>query len=117
MRYRSLIWLSGLTLGDYLLWDWSAAGNHDVLSLVSGFTLPPLAAVLVWLLALNLARVVIARSSRRSGPRAEKVLARGRTGMEPAPGVRRAAPAATDQLSEPAVSTTPADSASRRIAA
>jgi hypothetical protein len=33
----------GLTLGDYLLWNWSLTNNHDVPALVSGLTLPPLA--------------------------------------------------------------------------
>ena len=43
MSYRPLVLVSGLTLGDYLLWSWSLNHNHDVLALVSGLTLPPLA--------------------------------------------------------------------------
>jgi hypothetical protein len=54
-----------LTLGDYLLWNWSLNGNHDVLALVSGLTLPPLVIACLWLLALTLARL-LARSTRRS---------------------------------------------------
>ncbi len=47
-----------LAAGDYLLWNWSLQGNHDVLALVSGLTLPPLAIALVWLLALAAARLL-----------------------------------------------------------
>ena len=65
MSHRPLALVSGLTLGDYLLWNWSLNGNHDVLALVSGLTLPPLAVACLWLLALTLTRV-IARSTRRS---------------------------------------------------
>jgi len=65
--------LIGLTLADYLLWNWSLngslSGNRDVLALVSGLTLPPLAIACLWLLALNAARL-IARSTRRSRLRA-----------------------------------------------
>jgi hypothetical protein len=65
VSFRLLASFSGLTLGDYLLWNWSLSNNRDVLALVSGLTLPPLAAALVWLVALNAARLV-ARSSRRT---------------------------------------------------
>jgi hypothetical protein len=56
--------------GDYLLWNWSLQGSHDVLALVSGLTLPPLAIALVWLLALNAARLLtrLARPSARREP-------------------------------------------------
>jgi hypothetical protein len=57
--------VSGLTLGDYLLWNWSLGGSHDVLALVSGLTLPPLAVAFVWLIALTLVRL-LARSARGS---------------------------------------------------
>jgi hypothetical protein len=63
--HRPLALVSGLTLGDYLLWNWSLNGNHDVLALVSGLTLPPLAVACLWLFALTLARL-LARSTRRS---------------------------------------------------
>jgi hypothetical protein len=56
--------VSGLTAGDYLLWSWSLSGNHDVLALISGLTLPPLAVVCLWLLVLSAARL-IARTARR----------------------------------------------------
>jgi hypothetical protein len=61
---RPLVFVSGLTFGDYLLWSWSLNGNHDVLSLVSGLTLPPLAVFCAWLLTLSVARL-IARVARR----------------------------------------------------
>ena len=58
MSLRSLVSVSGLTLGDYLLWNWSLNGNHDVMALVSGLTLPPLALAFLWLLALSAARLL-----------------------------------------------------------
>jgi hypothetical protein len=64
VSHRPLALLSGLTLGDYLLWKWSLGGSHDVLALASGLTLPPLVIACLWLLALSLARL-LARSTRR----------------------------------------------------
>ena len=62
--------MSGLTFGDYLLWNWSLNSNHAVLELVSGLTLPPLAVVWLWLVVLTLARL-IAHGTGRSLDRAE----------------------------------------------
>lgn len=64
MSHRPLVFVSGLTGGDYLLWSWSLGGNHEVLALVSGLTLPPLAVACLWLLVLSFARL-IARIARR----------------------------------------------------
>ncbi len=58
MSSRPLVFVSGLTLGDYLLWSWSLNHNHDVLALVSGLTLPPLAVAWAWLLILSVARLI-----------------------------------------------------------
>ena len=63
VSHRPLAIVSGLTIGDYLLWNWSLNANHDVLALVSGLTLPPLTIAFLWLLALTGARL-LARSSR-----------------------------------------------------
>jgi len=65
VSYRPLVLVSGLTVGDYLLWSWSLNGNHEVLALVSGLTLPPLAVTCVWLLVLSVGRLVahVARHS------------------------------------------------------
>ena len=63
MSQRPLVLVSGLTIGDYLLWNWSLNANHAVIALISGLTLPPLALATLWLLALSLARV-IARTAR-----------------------------------------------------
>jgi hypothetical protein len=71
---RPLVFVSALTVGDYLLWNWSLNGNHDVLALVAGLTLPPLALACAWLLALGLARL-IARAARRR-PAVPDVVAR-----------------------------------------
>lgn len=67
MRLRALVFLLVLTVADYMLWNWSIAGGHDILSLVAGLTLLPLGAVSVGQLALAAARlmgVLFGRSSR-----------------------------------------------------
>jgi hypothetical protein len=56
----------GLTAGDYLLWNWSLSGSHDALALVSGLTLPPLAAASMLLTATTVLRL-LARSTRQLG--------------------------------------------------
>lgn len=102
---RPLVFVSGLTLGDYLLWNWSLNGNHDVIALISGLTLPPLAVVLLWLLALGIARL-LAHAARR--PRL-----RARTSAHSGP--QRAA--ATNAAAEPASSTAASSAQSRKLAA
>ena len=80
MSHRPLATVTGLTIGDYLLWNWSLNANHDVLALISGLTLPPLTIACLWLVALTTARL-IARGSRTG--------ARGRPGAPAAQGARR----------------------------
>jgi hypothetical protein len=75
VSYRPLAFVFGLTLGDYLLWNWSLNANHDVLALVSGLTLPPLALACAWMIALTLART-IGGSSRRAARAAASTRAR-----------------------------------------
>lgn len=102
MSHRPLVLASGLTIGDYLLWNWSLSANHDVLALVSGLTLPPLAVACLWLLALSAGRL-LARSARR-----------------PLLDQRQHPPRAVaeDQsLDEPTTSSTPAGTSSRKLAA
>ncbi len=67
MHHRPLALVSVLAAGDYLLWNWSLQGNHDLLALVSGLTLPPLAIALMWLLGLTAARLLAqaARAPKR----------------------------------------------------
>lgn len=65
MPHRPLAIVSGLAIGDYLLWNWSLSHSHDVLALISGLTLPPLAIACLWLLAVSLARL-LARTTRRA---------------------------------------------------
>ncbi len=55
-----------LAVGDYLLWNWSLQGNHDVLALISGLTLVLLAIALIWLVALNVGRMLTGAAHRRS---------------------------------------------------
>jgi len=75
---RPLVFVSGLTLGDYVLWNWSLNHNHDVLALISGLTLPPLAVACVWLLVLTAMRL-LARFGRRSARAGVGSTARGTT--------------------------------------
>ena len=63
--YRPLAFVFGLTLGDYVLWNWSLNANHDVLALVSGLTLPPLALACIGMLAATVLRL-LGSSTRRS---------------------------------------------------
>jgi hypothetical protein len=91
VSHRPLAIVSGLTIGDYLLWNWSLNGSHDVLALVSGLTLPPLAAASLWLIALTAARLLArvtgraarrapaqARPTRRMKARQSRAIARSR---------------------------------------
>jgi hypothetical protein len=75
---RPLVLVCGLTVGDYVLWNWSLNTNHDVLALVSGLTLPPLAVVAIWLLALGVTRL-IARFARRAGRGSARARTRSRS--------------------------------------
>lgn len=63
VSHRPLVLVSGLTLGDYALWNWSLGGGNAVLAIISGLTLVPLVVTTAWLFALNLARL-LARSAR-----------------------------------------------------
>ena len=120
MTYRPLAIVSGITLGDYLLWDWSLKNNHDVLAVVAGLTLPPIALAWLWLLMVTLVRLT-ARSTRRSTQRAAG--RRARSARAPLP--ERAEPAdASGYGEQPAAPTAPGASPastpkqpSRRIAA
>lgn len=68
-----------LTVGDYLLWNWSLASNHVILSLLAGLTLLPLAAVSLGLIALAtlglLARVARTSSTMARSMHAHKHIA------------------------------------------
>ena len=112
MSHRPLVLVFGLTVGDYLLWNWSLNANHDVLALVSGLTLPPLAVACLWLLALSVARL-IARSARL--PAGTPGATAAGLAREPAP---RANPPGRPSTSPP-TSATPArsSSSSRKLAA
>jgi hypothetical protein len=58
MSLRRLALVCGLTLADYLLWNSSLSGNHEVVALVSGLTLPFLLLASTVLVALTLARLI-----------------------------------------------------------
>jgi hypothetical protein len=71
---RPSVFVLGLTVGDFLLWNWSLGANHDVIALVSGLSLPPLAIASLWVLALATGRL-LALTARR--PRARRAAAPG----------------------------------------
>jgi hypothetical protein len=85
VSHRPLALVSVLAVGDYLLWNWSLNGNHDVLALVSGLTLPPLAIACVWLIALSVMRL-LAHSVDRT-----RASTRGAAEVRVSQGVREAA--------------------------
>ena len=122
MSHRPLATVCGLTIGDYLLWNWSLNANHAVLALVSGLTLPPLAIAFVWLLVLTLARFLAstsrdARSARAL--RAARATARvpaARRGASPRPGAT-STPAARASSAASAAPGSSSARASRKIAA
>jgi hypothetical protein len=64
VHHRPLALVFVLAGADYLLWNWSLQGNHDVLALMSGLTLTPLALALLWLLVLN-AGHLLGRAAQR----------------------------------------------------
>jgi hypothetical protein len=113
VSHRPLVVASGLTIGDYLLWNWSLNTNHDVLALVSGLTLPLLVFLSAWLLTVSLARL-IARSARL--PAARRSRARLRS-----PAVATAPPtggaSATAGLMDPTPPSASSDSPPRKLAA
>jgi hypothetical protein len=128
VSHRPLATVCGLTIGDYLLWNWSLNANHAVLALVSGLTLPPLAIAFVWLLVLTLARLLAdasrdARGTRaRTAPRTRKATrARGRVPAIPRAAAPRAGvgtnPAARASSATPATPASSPARPSRKIAA
>jgi acyl dehydratase len=56
VRLRALPPLLAVVAADYALWDWSIASGHDVVSLVAGLTLLPMAAIALGMLAVATAR-------------------------------------------------------------
>ena len=114
MPHRALLTILALTLADLALWHWSLGANRDVLALVSGLTLPPLFGALLWLLALNLARL-LARGARRPAARLRmqtvRAVRRGGRGAARAAGL----PAASAHVQQGASRVV--DKSSRKIAA
>jgi hypothetical protein len=99
VSHRPLALVSALTLGDYLLWNWSLGANHEIAALVSGLTLPPLAIAFAWLTVLSVARL-IAHSRlrpRTSVHRDLEALRNPPEHMQPAPSSFDAHAAAGDQ--------------------
>jgi hypothetical protein len=117
VSYRPLAFVLGLNLGDYLLWNWSLNANHDVLALVSGLTLPPLAIACAWMLAVTLIRQIgsSARRSRRGAVVAASGADRDGDGSEAA--VRaRTAPAGNGRDGSPASPGSPPPSSGKLAA-
>jgi hypothetical protein len=61
------VFVSALTAGDFWLWNWSLSANRDVLALVSGLTLLPLAAACVVLVVLTAVRIASRLTWRSAG--------------------------------------------------
>jgi hypothetical protein len=123
VSHRPLVLLSGLTVGDYLLWNWSVGGNHLVLALVSGLTLVPLAGFCLLRLTLTLARLLASSTrlaheltARGRERRASSSRARRRPRSHPRPRPRHA-PSRAMPAGEPPTSTTSAGTSSSKLAA
>jgi hypothetical protein len=101
--------VSGLTVGDYLLWNWSLNANHAAIALISGLTLPPLALATLWLATLAVGRLLARMASART------VRGERRHGAVAPQAARRSAGALA---MEDAASARPAgESSSRKLAA
>jgi hypothetical protein len=110
VSHRPLVFVSGLALGDYLLWSWSLNGNHTVLALVSGLTLPPLVVAWLWFLAVSLARLIAGAARRRPAGQLRQPHAR-KTRR------RRRLASATAAAQPAAGSPAPSDAPSHKLAA
>ncbi|HST56018.1 MAG TPA: hypothetical protein VLJ42_09020 [Solirubrobacteraceae bacterium] len=78
MSRRPLAFVSVLTLGDYVAWNWSLAGSHELPALISGLTLPPLMIALIWLAAVSLMRVLTQTTQHSRALAAKRAAARTR---------------------------------------
>ncbi len=58
MRLRVLPLLLAVVAADYALWDWSIASGHDIVSLVAGLTLLPMATIALGMVAVAGARLL-----------------------------------------------------------
>ncbi len=92
MHRRPLAIVFVLAVGDYLLWNWSLGGSHDVLALISGLTLVLLVIALLWLVALNAGRL-LARIAQRQPARQT-----ARTAATRRPRTREEAPARPGEM-------------------
>jgi hypothetical protein len=113
VSHRPLVLFSGLTVADYLLWNWSLNSNHDVLALVSGLTLPPLAVASLWLLSLTVARLIAHLARRPTGRTGRRAVAIGRRTRRR----RRHTAGGSSALEEPAAAAAASRASSRKLAA
>jgi hypothetical protein len=58
VRLRVLPLLLAVVAADYALWDWSIASGHDIVSLVAGLTLLPMAVIALGMLVVATARLL-----------------------------------------------------------
>jgi len=110
---RPLAVVSLLALADYLLWNWSLGGSHDILALVAGLTLVPLLIAVAWLLFRGATRLLAdaARRTRAQPGGRNRSAARTKAGRSPA-GALRPAVAARTNAERQAVTSTGAGEAS-----
>jgi hypothetical protein len=102
---RPLVSVSAITLGDYLLWNWSLKGDHGVLALIAGLTLPPLALACLWLLTLSLVRLIADAVRNPRAPLTRERMARARRSARARAAARARAQAARAMRSSAARST------------
>jgi hypothetical protein len=86
VRLRALPPLLAVVAADYALWDWSIASGHDIVSLVAGLTLLPMAAVALGMLVVAGARLL---RFMLGGAGGRRPAVRARAETEPAGGTHR----------------------------
>jgi hypothetical protein len=99
---RPLVSVSAITLGDYLLWNWSLKGDHGVLALIAGLTLPPLALACLWLLTLSLAHLIAGAVRNPGSPANRERMARARRSARARAAARARMQSARSARSSPA---------------
>jgi hypothetical protein len=98
--------VGALTAGDFWLWNWSLSAGHDVLALVSGLTLPPLAAACLVLFVLTAARVASSLTRSAAATTSRRMARHARTYLRSTRlrSTRAIRPSAAPAAAEPSLS-------------
>jgi hypothetical protein len=75
---------------DYVVWNWAIGANHEILALIAGLAMAPLAIALAWLAALALGSGALVLARRFAQQLASRLGARPAGSTRPAHVPRRA---------------------------